>query len=112
MPPNKGTYRDKLTIYVPPSKRDVVEKVIKMLEAEGSSISKLLVEKIEQHWNEHNPGNSQMSMLIYTGQAKRADPFGCGMVKAISNNSRWVSCLLSKRKESRSYCEHCIRKRV
>lgn len=67
----KGTYKDKCQIYVPPAKKKMLTEVRVMLEREGSSLSKFLVEKAEEYHRLHDPGNPQqlLPVILKLGKA-------------------------------------------
>jgi len=67
---NKGTYRDKITLYIPPEKKEIVNKASNILERENSSLSKFFIEKIEEYYRLHEKGNPQqlLSHLFKNGK--------------------------------------------
>jgi hypothetical protein len=76
---NKGTYNDKLTIYLPKRQKPIVKEMRKLLKAEGSSLSRYLSDQIDAWWQLHEPGNPQQRMdtIIELGKAYQA-PKICG----------------------------------
>jgi len=72
---NKGTYEDHLTLYIPKSKKDLVRKTQKILEREGSSLSKFVLQKIEEYYRLHEQGNPQQTLthLFKHGKPYRAE---------------------------------------
>jgi len=80
---NKGTYEDKLTIYIPKEKKDLIKKARLMFLSEGSSLSKFIVEKIEEYYRLHEKGNPQQTLthLFKNGKPYRApSQCGCGRI--------------------------------
>jgi len=80
---NKGSYRDKLTLYIPPEKKQLIQKASQILERENSSLSKFFVEKIEEYYRLHYEGNPQQTLthLFKNGKPYRApSQCGCGRV--------------------------------
>jgi hypothetical protein len=71
---NKGSYRDKLTLYIPPEKKEMIKKVSLILERENSSISKFFIEKLEEYYRLHEPGNPQQTLthILKHGKPYRA----------------------------------------
>lgn len=64
---NKGSYRDKLTLYIEPNKKPLIEKARKMFKQEGSSLSTWFINQLESYMKLHYPGNPQ---LTFNNQAK------------------------------------------
>ncbi len=61
--PNKGTGKDKITLYIPPDKKQLlIPKAKKILEREGSSISEFFVKRLESYVNLHDEGNPQQTL--------------------------------------------------
>jgi len=56
---NKGTYRDKFMIYVPPEKKRIYEKLKHILRREGRTVSRWFLEQAEIYVRLHEPGNPQ-----------------------------------------------------
>jgi hypothetical protein len=80
---NKGTYADKLQIYIPPLKKDIVNKTKELLEREGSSLSQFLLAAIEEYYRLHEPGNPQQRLdtIVELGHAYRVNNCSiCGAV--------------------------------
>jgi len=59
---NKGTYKDKITIYIPPEKKEIILKSKLLFIREGSSLSKFILEKIEEYYRLHEAGNPQQTL--------------------------------------------------
>lgn len=59
---NKGTYKDKIQIYVYPEDKPVYKEASAILKREGSSISELCRKTILDYAKLHAPGNPQQSM--------------------------------------------------
>lgn len=68
-------------IYVPPNKKEVVKKGKDILEREGTSLSKFIVEKIEEYVRLHEPGNPQQRLdtIAKLGKPYRADAQQCSI---------------------------------
>lgn len=62
---NKGSYKDKLTIYVDPTKKHLYVEARKLLKAEGKSLSKLFSEIVEDYVEKHKRGNPQQKMDFF-----------------------------------------------
>ena len=80
---NKGTYKDKLTLYIPPEKKQLVQKASQILERENSSLSKFFVEKIEDYCKLHGEGNPQQTLthIFKNGKPYRApSQCACGRI--------------------------------
>lgn len=70
----KGTYDDKCQIYVPPGKKKMLQEVREMLDREGKSLSKFVIEKAEEYHRLHDPGNPQqlLDVIMKLGKAYHA----------------------------------------
>jgi len=67
---NKGTYADKLMLYVPPVKKDMVKKGKEILKREGKTLSQWFLEQLEQYVNLHSPGNPQQRLDVIVKSGK------------------------------------------
>lgn len=77
---------NRLTIYVPPVSRAMVEEVRKALEVDGSSLSAFMLEHLAKWWEKHRPGNPQTELGRYG-----IDPFtgpGPGIPKSACYHDR------------------------
>jgi len=55
----------RVTLYVPLGKKDIIEKAKRILKREGSSLSKLVIQKAEEIVELHSPGNPQQLISRY-----------------------------------------------
>jgi hypothetical protein len=85
---NKGTYHDKLTIYIPKSKKPLIQEARRIMKREGSSLSKFLLEKIEQYYDLHEPGNPQQRIdtILKLGKAYYAPKPLCGFKNCLRDS--------------------------
>lgn len=97
-------YPWQLKIYVPHSFEHTAQKLIEILDREGSSMSEWFREQAEAYVSIHWPGNPQLPLTKFTGEPVKADPFGCGFFMAERGNL--VRCRLSLRLHERGYCMH------
>lgn len=76
----RGASTKKLTLYVPVDKQLLVDNVRGPLKREKSSISRFLIEKLEEYWTLHEPGNPQqrIDVILRLGKAYHAPSPICG----------------------------------
>ena len=70
----------KLQLYVPAAKQPLVRDVKGILAREGSSLSKFIIEKFEEYYRLHEPGNPQQRLdtIMKLGKAYHAPKPICG----------------------------------
>jgi hypothetical protein len=70
----------KVTLYVPVAKQRLIQDVKQVLKREGSSISRFMIDKFEEYYRLHEPGNPQQRLdtIIKLGKAYHAPSPICG----------------------------------
>ena len=71
----------KLQLYVPLAKRPLIEDVKGLLRREGSSLSEFMIDKFEEYYRLHAPGNPQQRLdtIMKLGKAYHAPKPICGV---------------------------------
>jgi hypothetical protein len=96
---NKGTYKDKITLYT--TRKDVVKEGSEILKREGSSLSEFFNEKLAEYVRLHRKGNPQqlIDVILFDKKAYHAPKFcevrGCnGQASGfgIYQGKRYVLC--------------------
>ncbi len=77
---------NRLSVYVPPASRKMVEEVREALERDGSSLSAFMLEHLAKWWEKHKPGNPQVDLERY-GIDPAAGP-GPGIPKSVCYHDR------------------------
>ena len=62
---NRGTYKNKIMLYIPPEKKKVVNQAREIMEREGESLSKKFLAFCEEYVRLHSDGNPQMLMPLF-----------------------------------------------
>jgi len=78
---NKGTYKDKITLYVKPeTKQNMIPQLKRILKREGKSMSNWFGENVESYCRLHEPGNPQQRLdtILKLGKAYHAPSPVCG----------------------------------
>jgi hypothetical protein len=72
---NKGTYKDKLTIYT--TQKATIKEAKEILKREGSSLSEFINEKIAEYVRLHRCGNPQqrIDIIMFNKSAYKAPKF-------------------------------------
>ena len=75
---NKGTYKDKVTLYT--KRKDIVKKASEILKREGSSLSEFFNDSIAEYVRLHDKGNPQqrIDVVLFDKKAYEAPKF-CGI---------------------------------
>jgi hypothetical protein len=70
----------KVTLYVPVAKQRLVSNIKDILKREGSSVSRFMIEKFEEYYRLHEPGNPQQRLdtIMKLGKAYHAPKPICG----------------------------------
>jgi len=89
----KRTNPNRLSVYVPPANRKMVEECREALERDGSSLSAFMLEQLAKWWDLHKPGNPQTELSRY-GIDPAAGP-GPGIPKSVCyhdrmGRARWI----------------------
>jgi hypothetical protein len=94
----------KLTLYVPPQSRLLLENAKATLKREGKSISNFLFEQLESYYRLHEPGNPQQRLdtILKIGKAYHAPGRICGF-KDCMRDAIGVA-LYIPRNEEYGYC--------
>jgi hypothetical protein len=75
----KGKF-SKVTLYVPVTKQLLVTNIKTILKREGSSVSRFVMDKFEEYYRLHEPGNPQqrLDIILKLGKAYHAPKPICG----------------------------------
>jgi hypothetical protein len=70
----------KVTLYVPVAKQRLIQDIKQVLKREGSSISRFMIDKFEEYYRLHEPGNPQqrLDIVLKLGKAYHAPNPICG----------------------------------
>ena len=71
---SKKTYENKLMLYVPVDKRELVEKLREILKREGKTLSRFFFEYAQRYYEQHKAGNPQLLMVHYV-KPEEPQPF-------------------------------------
>jgi len=90
---NRGTYKDKIMLYVPPEKKNVIEEAQKIAKREGESLSQKFVKFCENYVQKHAHGNPQTLLPTFIG-AVHYKCFGCGGMFKTLTKVKFISGMI------------------
>ena len=97
---NKGTYKDKLTLYIPKTEKEfLIPKAQKIMAREGRTLSNWFLEELQRYVTVHDPGNPQQRIdtILELGKPYNANGcMECGKKPFVLANSGKKRVLLCK----------------